>query len=186
MAFFGMSWDFAWTFARGFFMFRLPDGSKMEVFGPEPNGPALRHGSGCGILGFQCVRSHRRLRSGGAEILLEPETDSSDNAWVHVRAPDGNTYELIQDLGVSDPTDDHCDRPCSGGQRHEAITSRARLSAGCIVMARSFREVRSHEQCRMSSMAMRPRGCASERASHPCTVGRASRTTHSDVVTRNY
>ena len=37
------------------------------------------------------------LRSAGVEILCESGVDDSGNAWVHVRAPDGNRYEVTQD-----------------------------------------------------------------------------------------
>ena len=69
----------------GFWMLKLPDGGKVEVFGPDS--PVNRHFTTGPVV----------------EILLEPESDDSGNAWVHFRAPDGNIYELTQDPGVSRP-----------------------------------------------------------------------------------
>ena len=67
----------------GFWMLKLPDASKVEVYGADS--PA------------------EELRAAGVEILLEPAVDDSGNAWVHFRAPDGNIYEFTQDPGVSRP-----------------------------------------------------------------------------------
>jgi catechol 2,3-dioxygenase-like lactoylglutathione lyase family enzyme len=85
-------------------MLMLPDGSKIEVFGPDS--PINRHfttGPVAGFLVDDVLDAATELRSAGVEILLEPETDDSGNAWVHFRAPDGNVYELTQDPGVSRP-----------------------------------------------------------------------------------
>jgi catechol 2,3-dioxygenase-like lactoylglutathione lyase family enzyme len=89
---------------QGFWVFELPDGSKVEVFGPDS--PINRHFSTGPVAGFLVddVRgATAELRSAGVEILLDPEVDESGNGWVHFRAPDGNVYELTQDPGVSRP-----------------------------------------------------------------------------------
>jgi glyoxylase I family protein len=88
----------------GFWMLKLPDGSKVEVFGPDS--PINRHFTTGPVAGFLVDDIHAataELRSAGVEILLESEVDDSGNAWVHFRAPDGNIYELTQDPGVSRP-----------------------------------------------------------------------------------
>jgi catechol 2,3-dioxygenase-like lactoylglutathione lyase family enzyme len=88
----------------GFWMFRLPDGSKVEVFGPPSD--INRHfttGPVAGFLVDDVFAATHELRSAGVEILLEPEVDEGGNAWVHFRAPDGNIYEFTQDPGVSRP-----------------------------------------------------------------------------------
>jgi glyoxylase I family protein len=88
----------------GFWMLKLPDGSKVEVFGPDS--PINRHFTTRPVVGFLVDDVHAaadELRAAGVEILLEPEIDDSGNAWVHFRAPDGNSYELTQDPGVSRP-----------------------------------------------------------------------------------
>jgi catechol 2,3-dioxygenase-like lactoylglutathione lyase family enzyme len=88
----------------GFWMLKLPDGSKVEVFGPDS--AINRHfttGPVAGFLVDDVQGAAAELRSAGVEILLESEVDDSGNAWVHFRAPDGNIYELTQDPGVSRP-----------------------------------------------------------------------------------
>ena len=88
----------------GFWMLKLPDGSKLEIFGPD--NPINRHFTTGPVAGFLVDDVHgaaAELRSAGVEILLESEVDDSGNAWVHFRAPDGNIYELTQDPGVSRP-----------------------------------------------------------------------------------
>ena len=88
----------------GFWMLKLPDGSKVEVFGSDS--PINRHFTTGPVAGFLVDDVHAaadELRAAGVEILLEPEIDDSGNAWVHFRAPDGNVYELTQDPGVSRP-----------------------------------------------------------------------------------
>jgi catechol 2,3-dioxygenase-like lactoylglutathione lyase family enzyme len=88
----------------GFWVLKLPDGSKVEVFGPDSD--FNRHFTTGPVAGFLVDDVHSataELRAAGVEILLEPEVDDSGNAWVHFRAPDGNIYEFTQDPGVSRP-----------------------------------------------------------------------------------
>jgi catechol 2,3-dioxygenase-like lactoylglutathione lyase family enzyme len=90
---------------QGFWMMKLPDGSKVEVFGAES--PVNRHfttGPVAGFLVDDVFAATEEVRSSGVEILLEPVVDDSGNAWVHFRAPDGNIYEFTQDPGVSRPS----------------------------------------------------------------------------------
>jgi catechol 2,3-dioxygenase-like lactoylglutathione lyase family enzyme len=87
-----------------FWKLKLPDGSNVEVFGPDS--PINRHFTTGPVVGFlvdDVLGATAELRSAGVEILLEPESDDSGNAWVHFRAPDGNVYEFTQDPGVSRP-----------------------------------------------------------------------------------
>jgi catechol 2,3-dioxygenase-like lactoylglutathione lyase family enzyme len=89
---------------RGFWKMVLPDGSKVEVFGPGSD--INRHFTTGPVAGFLVQDVHRaaeELRSANVEILLGPETDPSGDAWVHFRAPDGNIYELTHDPEVSRP-----------------------------------------------------------------------------------
>jgi catechol 2,3-dioxygenase-like lactoylglutathione lyase family enzyme len=88
----------------GFWMLKLPDGSKVEVFGPD--NPINRHlttGPVAGFLVDDLQGATAELRSAGVEILFESGPDDRGNAWVHFRAPDGNIYEFTQDPGVSRP-----------------------------------------------------------------------------------
>jgi catechol 2,3-dioxygenase-like lactoylglutathione lyase family enzyme len=88
----------------GFWMMKLPDGSKVEVFGPDSD--VNRHfttGPVAGFLVDDVDGAAAELRAAGVEILLGPVTDEHGNAWVHFRAPDGNVYEFTHDPGVSRP-----------------------------------------------------------------------------------
>jgi catechol 2,3-dioxygenase-like lactoylglutathione lyase family enzyme len=88
----------------GFWMMKLPDGSKVEVFGPDSD--VNRHFTTGPVAGFLVDDVHgaaAELRAAGVEILLGPTADEHGNAWVHFRAPDGNVYEFTHDPGVSRP-----------------------------------------------------------------------------------
>ena len=88
----------------GFRVMKLPDGSKVEVFGPESD--INRHfttGPVAGFLVDDVQAAAGELRTHGVEILLITDKDESGNAWVHFRAPDGNIYEFTQDPGVGRP-----------------------------------------------------------------------------------
>lgn len=88
----------------GFWMMKLPDGSKVEVFGPATD--MNRHfttGPVAGFLVDDVFAATEELRAAGTEIVLEPELDDWGNAWVHFMAPDGHVYEFTQDPGVSRP-----------------------------------------------------------------------------------
>jgi catechol 2,3-dioxygenase-like lactoylglutathione lyase family enzyme len=88
----------------GFWMLKLHDGSKVEVFGSDS--PINRHfttGPVAGFLVDDIQDATAELRAAGVEILYESGVDESGNAWVHFRAPDGNIYEFTQDPGVSRP-----------------------------------------------------------------------------------
>jgi hypothetical protein len=83
---------------------KLPDGSKVEPFGPDSD--LNRHfttGPVAGFLVDDVNAAASELRSNEIEILLLTEQDESGNAWVRFRAPDGNIYEFTQDPGVSRP-----------------------------------------------------------------------------------
>jgi catechol 2,3-dioxygenase-like lactoylglutathione lyase family enzyme len=87
-----------------FWMAKLPDGGKVEIFGPRTT--LNRHFESGPVAGFlveDVFAATDELRAAGVEILLEPAVDQSGNAWVHFRAPDGNIYEFTQDPGVTRP-----------------------------------------------------------------------------------
>jgi catechol 2,3-dioxygenase-like lactoylglutathione lyase family enzyme len=76
----------------GFWVFRLPDGHNVEVFGPEY--PGKNHFTTGPVVGFAVAdlpAAVEELRASGAELLGEPGP-----TWQHFRAPDGNVYELVQ------------------------------------------------------------------------------------------
>ena len=83
---------------QDFAVFKLPDGSKAEVFGPSDD--EHRHFDTGPVAGFlvediDAARSH--LESGGAEFIGPVHRwPASGDAWSHFRAPDGNVYEISQ------------------------------------------------------------------------------------------
>jgi catechol 2,3-dioxygenase-like lactoylglutathione lyase family enzyme len=87
-----------------FWLLMLPDGSKVEVYGPGTSvNSHFTTGPVAGFLVDDVSTAAAELRAAGVDVLLESDVDPGGNAWVHFRAPDGNIYELTQDPGVSRP-----------------------------------------------------------------------------------
>lgn len=80
-----------------FAVFKLLDGSKVEVFGPSDedhlhfdSGPV----GGFRVGDIEATRSH--LEAAGAEFIGPVHHwEPTGEAWTHFRAPDGNVYELV-------------------------------------------------------------------------------------------
>jgi catechol 2,3-dioxygenase-like lactoylglutathione lyase family enzyme len=74
-----------------FWVFTLPDGRNVEVFGPDYLG---KEHFTTGPVGGFAVRdlptAVEELRAAGVELLGE-----AGPTWRHFRAPDGNVYELV-------------------------------------------------------------------------------------------
>jgi catechol 2,3-dioxygenase-like lactoylglutathione lyase family enzyme len=84
----------------GFAEFGLPDGDKVEVFGP--GGPAAldQFASGPIVAGFlvgDIAQARQELIDAGVELIGPLHTIESGYAWQHFRGPDGNVYELTYD-----------------------------------------------------------------------------------------
>lgn len=86
-------------------VFQLPDGSKVEVFGPSQNehfmtGPVVE------FLVDDVASATEELRATGVPILSGPVhvAGEDDAAWVHFRAPDGNIYGLTQGRDLQSPS----------------------------------------------------------------------------------
>jgi catechol 2,3-dioxygenase-like lactoylglutathione lyase family enzyme len=81
---------------RDFAVFRLPDGSKAEIFGPSDTDH--EHFSTGPVVGFQVddVRTARaELEEAGVEFIGPVHVwEPTGEAWSHFRAPDGNVYEI--------------------------------------------------------------------------------------------
>lgn len=81
-----------------FVVFKLPDGSKVEVFGPSD--PEHTHFDTGPVAGFEVDdidAARARLEAGGAEFIGSVQRwEPTGEAWSHFRAPDGNVYELTQ------------------------------------------------------------------------------------------
>jgi hypothetical protein len=78
-------------------VFKLPDGSKVEVFGPSGNehfttGPVVE------FFTDDVAAATDELRVAGVPIVSGPVflEGEDDVAWVHFRAPDGNIYGITQ------------------------------------------------------------------------------------------
>jgi len=73
-----------------FWVFELPDGRNVEVFGPAY--PGKDHFLTGPVVGFAVAdlsAAVTELRAGGVELLGEPGP-----TWQSFRGPDGNVYEL--------------------------------------------------------------------------------------------
>ena len=79
-----------------FALFRLPDGSKAEVFGPSDT--EHTHFSTGPVAGFLVddVRTAREVLEARGIEFIGPvqEWKPTGEAWSHFRAPDGNVYEI--------------------------------------------------------------------------------------------
>jgi catechol 2,3-dioxygenase-like lactoylglutathione lyase family enzyme len=80
-----------------FAVFKLPDGAKVEIFGPSSHyNPHFNTGPVGGFLVRDLHAATEELRAAGIEIIQEP----GENFWAHFRGPDGNIYELTADPGL--------------------------------------------------------------------------------------
>jgi catechol 2,3-dioxygenase-like lactoylglutathione lyase family enzyme len=78
--------------------FRLPDGSKAEVFGPsDTEHTHFNKGPVPGFLVDDVKSTRRVLEAKGVEFIGPVhEWEPTGEAWSHFRAPDGNVYEIVQ------------------------------------------------------------------------------------------
>jgi predicted enzyme related to lactoylglutathione lyase len=101
-----------------FTVFKLPDGSKVEVFGPSDEDHT--HFDTGPVAGFEVAdleAARRRVEGGGAELIGPVhEWEPTGEAWAHFRAPDGNVYELIR---PGPPTTGKLDPSADLGEQHE-------------------------------------------------------------------
>jgi catechol 2,3-dioxygenase-like lactoylglutathione lyase family enzyme len=77
--------------------YELPDGSKVEVFGPSEN----RHFTTGPVVEFltdDVAAVTEELRAAGVPIVNGPVFVEGEDqaAWVHFRAPDGNIWGITQ------------------------------------------------------------------------------------------
>jgi catechol 2,3-dioxygenase-like lactoylglutathione lyase family enzyme len=74
-----------------FWVFELPDGSHVEVFGPGAAGhDYFTTGPVVGFAVGDLAAAVDELRSAGVELLGD-----AGPTWQHFRAPDGYVYELV-------------------------------------------------------------------------------------------
>ncbi|WP_344791533.1 VOC family protein [Gryllotalpicola daejeonensis] len=75
----------------GFWVFRLPDGRNVEVFGPDyPGKDHFDTGPVAGFAVRDLQEAVAELQAAGIELLGE-----AGPTWQHFRGPDGNVYELV-------------------------------------------------------------------------------------------
>ena len=81
-----------------FAVFRLPDGSKAEVFGPsDTEHTHFSRGPVVGFLVDDVETARRTLEVEGIEFIGPVHKwEPTGEAWSHFRAPDGNVYEIVQ------------------------------------------------------------------------------------------
>ena len=80
-----------------FAIFRLPDGSRVEVFGPSDS--EHRHFSTGPVAGFvvEDIDAARvALERAGAVFIGPVHGDPGGDQWAHFRAPDANVYEITR------------------------------------------------------------------------------------------
>src|SRR5262245_44017117 len=79
---------------RGFAVFDLPNGDKLELFGEEtPFNTFMTHPV-AGFLVDDIGAARAEMEATGIEFIDPIHTDPDGYAWTHFRAPDGFVYEL--------------------------------------------------------------------------------------------
>lgn len=76
-----------------FWVFELPGGRHVEVFGPDY--PGKDHFTSVPVAGFAVAdppSAVEELRRAGIELV-----GTAGPSWQHFRGPDGNIYELVAD-----------------------------------------------------------------------------------------
>jgi catechol 2,3-dioxygenase-like lactoylglutathione lyase family enzyme len=83
---------------KDFVVFRMADGSQLEVFGPRGPDPPGQFASNPVVIGFKVEdieAACRELQVAGVELIGPTRRDSrSGGSWQHFRGPDGLVYEL--------------------------------------------------------------------------------------------
>jgi predicted enzyme related to lactoylglutathione lyase len=83
-----------------FAVLQLPDGDKLEIFGPEGPDPEPQFSRNSVVAGFwveDFEGARAELASGGAELVGEPGGEPGGYRWQHFRAPDGKIFEVCSD-----------------------------------------------------------------------------------------
>jgi predicted enzyme related to lactoylglutathione lyase len=83
-----------------FAVLQLPDGDKLELFGPAGPDPEPQFSSNSVVAGFWVdglESAREELVNGGAELVGEPHGEPGGYSWQHFRAPDGKIFEVISD-----------------------------------------------------------------------------------------
>ena len=87
--------DFAWS--------KLPNSSQFEIFGPsDPDHDHFTTGPVAEFLVDDLPGAAAELEAAGAE-LLGPIKGTTEEGWLHFRAPDGNVYGLTNGASYRRP-----------------------------------------------------------------------------------
>jgi predicted enzyme related to lactoylglutathione lyase len=80
-----------------FAVLELPDGDKLELFGPAGPDLELQFSNNSVVAGFSVEdfeKAREELLHGGAELVGEPGGEPGGYRWQHFRAPDGKIFEV--------------------------------------------------------------------------------------------
>jgi catechol 2,3-dioxygenase-like lactoylglutathione lyase family enzyme len=81
-----------------FAVFRLPDGGKVEVFGPgDKDHEHFTTGPVAGFLVDDVEEARAELEEDGISFIGPVHRYGEDSAWSHFVGPDGNVYEITRD-----------------------------------------------------------------------------------------
>ncbi len=81
-----------------FSVFRLPNGDKVEVFGPsDRDHEHFTSGPVAGFLVEDVEKARREMESAGISFIGPEHHYDESGAWSHFVGPDGNVYELTRD-----------------------------------------------------------------------------------------
>ena len=84
--------------SRDFVVYRLPNGDKLEIFGPAaPSAPEqfAKNEIVCGLQVDDIDRAREELQAAGVELLGPIHRERPGGyAWQHFRMPDGKVFEL--------------------------------------------------------------------------------------------
>ena len=81
-----------------FALFRLPDGARVEVFGPgDRDHEHFTTGPVAGFLVDDVEEARAELERAGISFIGPVYHYDANSAWSHFIGPDGNVYEITRD-----------------------------------------------------------------------------------------
>jgi hypothetical protein len=78
----------------GFAIFDMPNGDRLELFGPQNSANTFMTHPVAGFLVDDIEAARAELQGKGIEFIGPIHSDTEDYKWTHFRAPDGFVYEL--------------------------------------------------------------------------------------------
>ncbi|MGH7642363.1 MAG: VOC family protein [Candidatus Dormibacteria bacterium] len=86
--------------SAGFAVVQLPDGDRLEIFGPEAPDPELQFGQNPVVAGFwvgDINRARTEVAKKGAELIGTIHGTEGEYQGQHFRSPDSKGFELCSD-----------------------------------------------------------------------------------------